>query len=247
MDRIRDGVPGLLTRLALLSASSALVYVVVGRLPASRTDEIDALVGFAAALAVLAALSWTLIGRPLPPKVLGSLAVGGLAAGVVLSWAGLFALAGPAKVVGALAVGSLLALQLDQAWLLLVIALLAFFADIWSVFAGPTRVIVERSPGVLDYLLVHFPALGLVGPGTALGMSDWVFLALFTVGSRVNGLRPRASFAAMLASLGATFLITMTLRRSLPALPLMGLAFVLVNADLFWARRPRLHRPPSSV
>jgi hypothetical protein len=225
--------------LAALGVLSALVYVGVGRLPSSGWDALDAFVGFAAALVVLGGMCWTVVGRLLPSRLLGILAVGGLVGGGALSWAGLLALAAPVKAIGALSLGCLLALQLDRAWLLVLIALLAFLADIWSVFAGPTRVIVERAPGVLDYLLVHFPAMGYAGPGTALGMSDWVFLALFTVGSRLNGLRPRATFAAMMVSLGVTFLITMAFRRPLPALPLLGLAFLLANLDLLWARRPR--------
>lgn len=234
---------GLPARLLILSAFAALMYVLVGRLPESGTVRIDALAGFAVALLLLGTLAWTLVAQPRPPLLLAGLAVGGLATGLALSAAGFLGLAAPCKVVGAVALGYLLGRQLDRAWLLLLVAVLVFAADIWSVFAGPTRVIVERAPGFLDYALVHFPALGHQGPGTALGMSDWVFLALFTVGSRMNGLRPRAAFAAMVASLFVTFTIAMITGRALPALPLLGLAFVAANLDLFWRRRPWTGRP----
>lgn len=227
---------GLVTRLLLLGMLAVAIYVVVGELPRTASLKSDATAGFLVGLVPVVLLAWTLVRSPLSQARLGLLVGLALVAGLLLSWAGWFGLAAPFKVVGAVALGYLLGLQLDRAWILVLIAVLAFAADIWSVFAGPTRVIVERAPGVLDYALVHFPALGTTEPGVALGMSDLVFLALFTVGSGANGLRPRISFAAMAVSLVVTFAITLTTERALPALPLLGVAFVMANADLLWRR-----------
>ena len=226
-------------RLLLAGVLSAAVYMLIGALPGTGSLELDASVGYLAGATLMAVLAWLIAGRPHSVRFLG-LAIGlGLAVGLALSWAGLLGMAAPFKIVAAVSAGYLLALQLDQAWILLLIAVLALFADIWSVFAGPTKAVVEKAPGLLDYLLIHFAGLGSNLPGVALGMSDLVFLGLFTVGSRTTGLRPRASFAAMLLSLVVTFAVTMGTRRSLPALPLLGVAFIIANADLFWARRPR--------
>jgi len=231
----------LLLRLVLVGGLSAALYYAIGALPGSGSLELDALVGYLVGVVPLAILAWLVAGRPLSPRFLGITTAAGLVAGLLLSGAGLFGLAAPFKIVAAVSAGCLLAMQLDQAWILFLIAVVALFADTWSVFAGPTKAVVEKAPGVLDYLLIHFASLGTGQPGVALGMSDLVFLGLFTAGCRITGLRTRASFAAMLGSFLVTFAITLTTRRSLPALPLLGLAFIFVNADLLWSRRPRRH------
>ena len=228
-----------LLRLLLAGVLSAAVYALVGAPSQTGSLELDASIGYLAGAVPMAALAWLIAGRPHSVRFLCVATGLGLAAGLLLSWAGLLGVAAPFKIVAAVSAGCLLALQLDQAWILLLIAVVALFADTWSVFAGPTKALVEKAPGLLDYLLIHFAAMGSNLPGVALGMSDLVFLGLFTVGSRMTGLRPRASFLAMLLSLVVTFAITMGTRRSLPALPLLGVAFVIANADLFWARRPR--------
>ncbi len=223
-------------RLLLFGLLVAVVYAAVGELPHAASLKFDVTVGFVAGLVPVVLLAWTLVRSSLSPARLGLLLGLGLAVGLVLSWAGWFGAAAPFKVAAAVSLGYLLGLQLDRAWILVLVAGLAFVADIWSVFAGPSRVIIDRAPGVLDYALIHFPALGTGDPGVALGMSDLVFLGLFTVGSAVNGLRPRLTFAAMVVSLAVTFAVTLLTERALPALPLLGLAFVVANADLLWRR-----------
>ena len=74
-----------------------------------------------------------------------------------------------------------------------------------------------------------------------LGVSDFVFLALFAAASRFLDLRYPAT---LLCTCFATFLAVtagLLLERPLPALPFIAIAFVLVNADLILAsltRRP---------
>ena len=66
---------------------------------------------------------------------------------------------------------------------------------------------------------------------SAIGLSDIIFLGLYLGAARRFGLRERASAVAMVAS----FLVTLALAiwwKALPALPLLSVAFLGVNADL---------------
>jgi hypothetical protein len=120
----------------------------------------------------------------------------------------------------------------------LLIVAVATVSDLFSVFAGPTRTLVEEDSPVLVLLLLVFPTFGSA-LGFGLGASDFVFLALFAAASRFLDLRYPAT---LLCTCFATFLAVtagLLLERPLPALPFV--AFVLVNADLMLAsltRRP---------
>ena len=88
----------------------------------------------------------------------------------------------------------------------------------------------ENSP-LLDGLLLVFPTFGSA-LGFGLGLSDFIFLALFAAASLFLNLRYLPTllgvcFAAFLAVTAG-----LMLERPLPALPFIAIAFVLVNADL---------------
>jgi hypothetical protein len=122
----------------------------------------------------------------------------------------------------------------------LLIVAVATVSDLFSVFAGPTKALVEEGSPVLDLLLVVFPTFGSA-LGFGLGVSDFVFLALFAAASGFLDLR---YLATLLCTCFATFLAVtagLLLERPLPVLPFIAIAFVLVNADLLLAsltRRP---------
>jgi hypothetical protein len=215
---------GLLPALAFLIRS----------LPSSGSSNTDALVGFAVCLAPVTCIAWQLVKAPLRDSFLWGIFLGGTAVGFLLSFAGWGLAAAPFKVVAAVAAGRLLGRQMVEGWWLALVALVALAADAWSVFAGPTRIIVERAPGVLDYLLINFPVLGGAVGGFGLGMSDVFFVGLFLAGCVRTGLRSRATLGAAASALLVTVLLALLLQRALPALPLLSLAFLGVNADLLW-------------
>jgi hypothetical protein len=99
--------------------------------------------------------------------------------------------------------------------------------------------LLEEDSPALDLLLLVFPTFGSA-LGFALGVSDFVFLALFAAASRFLNLR---YLATLLCTCFATFLAVtagLLLARPLPALPFIAIAFVLANADLilaFFTRR----------
>jgi hypothetical protein len=123
----------------------------------------------------------------------------------------------------------------EVSWVLLV-ALLIIPVDIYSVFRGPTKVIVEQQPRVFDALSIAFPLPGEHN-SAQLGLPDVLFFALFLGAAMRFRLRPSPTWAAMTLSFGLTLVLAVAGDISgLPALPLLSAAFLLVNADLIWRR-----------
>lgn len=228
--------PGpVLTRVALWALLTVVLHSLLAWVPGVDSIEVDAFLGFAIGLVPVLLISWTLVRGLLPGVVLGALVVGCVVVSGILSREGWFLLAVPFKVIVAAGGGVLLGRQVAEAWWLAVVAVVAIVADTWSVFAGPTKVVVEKAPSVLDYLLIHFPMLGAPGPGMGLGISDVIFLSLFTAGSVGAGLRPVAGFMAMAGSFLVTVAVALVWKPALPALPFLALAFLAVNASRFVA------------
>jgi len=73
-----------------------------------------------------------------------------------------------------------------------------------------------------------------------LGLPDVLFFALFLGASARFGLRRKATWLGLVASLGLTTVLAVYAdpfkTSGLPALPGISLAFLLVNADLIWRR-----------
>jgi hypothetical protein len=156
--------------------------------------------------------------------------------GFLLSFA--LSLANLSRIVAAASVGISLARHVGSVGVALLIVAVATASDLFSVFAGPTRTLVEEDSPALDILLLVFPTFGSA-LGFGLGVSDFVFLALFAAASRFLNLR---YFATLLCICFATFLAVtagLLLERPLPALPFIAIAFALVNGDLILAALTR--------
>lgn len=207
---------------------------VVARLPHTPWLEADGVIGFALCLLPVAWLVWVLCSRPVSTSILIVACVVALGIALAMAWRGQLTVAVPFQVAAAAGLGIVLARQVAAAWWLAAFAGVAILADAWSVFAGPTRRVVEQAPGVLDYVLVHFSPLGGPLAGLGLGMSDLVFLALFLTGSRALGLNVRGGYAAMLGSFVVTVMLAVWWKPAVPALPLLSLAFLAVNIPA-WA------------
>jgi hypothetical protein len=218
-------------------AALALVDALMPHLPA---------VGQPAAVAALALVSFPLatlaVAAAAPamrrgPGVLLGAAVVAVVVVVGLRAAGLGGMpATLAKLVAAACLGYALATLLAAPLEAVALAALVAVADTWSVFAGPTEAIAEGHDDVLDAFTLGFHPPG--EDGTArIGATDFLFLALFLGATVRLGLRPWLGFVLMTASFGATMALASWLDRPLPALPLLGVAFVAANADLLLGRR----------
>jgi hypothetical protein len=138
------------------------------------------------------------------------------------------------RILAAACVGIALARYITSVGVVLIIVVAAIASDLFSVFAGPTRVLVQEDSPILDALLLVFPTFGSA-LGFGLGVSDFIFLALFAAASRFLNLRYAATLFGVCF---ATFLAVtagLLLQRPLPALPFIAIAFVLINADLIVA------------
>jgi hypothetical protein len=131
--------------------------------------------------------------------------------------------------VAASAAGMLLGSFIGGAVEFVAIAAVIAVVDILSVAAGPTHEIAAHHPHTLDALTLnlHPPGGGIV----QIGCSDIAFFALFTVAGATLGLRRWAGWAAMTASFGVTLVLVYAFDAALPALPLLSVAVVAVNAD----------------
>jgi hypothetical protein len=198
---------GQIAGLALISFPLAtLVIAALAPFAASRAGALAAAAGAAAAVAALLIAA----GLPGTPATL-------------------------AKLVAAACAGFALTILLRTPLELAGIAVLVAAVDSLSVAAGPTHVIVEHHTDVLDTFTLAFHPLGARG-SAQIGVSDFVFFALFAAAAVRMDLRRRATWAAMTASFGATAAISYATDATLPALPLLALGLLLANTDLLWAR-----------
>ncbi len=147
---------------------------------------------------------------------------------------------GLAQLLLAAGIGLWIGTGIDEKAHLIPIALVATLADIWSVSAGATAVIIRSEQ--IHYFLLRFPTLG--GPKPAvpflIGLTDFLFFGIFyqaalrfRLGEKKNLLLLAASFliavaSALLAGIG------------LPVLPFMGLLFVIGNGRELQLKREDL-------
>jgi hypothetical protein len=136
-----------------------------------------------------------------------------------------------ARILAAACLGIVLARYVTSIGTVLIIVLAAIASDLFSVFAGPTRALVREDSPLLDGLLLVFPTFGSA-LGFGLGLSDFIFLALFAAASRFLHLRYAATLLGLCFAAFLAVTAGLLLARPLPALPFIAIAFVVVNADL---------------
>ena len=139
-----------------------------------------------------------------------------------------------ARIIAAACIGISLARYITSVGTVLIVVVVAIASDIFSVFAGPTEALVRANSPLLDFLLIVFPTFG--SPlGFGLGLSDFIFLALFAAAGRFLNLRYAATLLGVCAAAFLAVTAGLLLERPLPALPFIAIAFVLSNADLIVA------------
>jgi hypothetical protein len=154
--------------------------------------------------------------RVAPQAVLAAAAIGLGLVTVGLSAAGLDVAANFTKFAAVVAAGWWFLTFFEALSWLLLIALLIVPVDIVSVARGPTKEIVENQPHVFDALSISFPITGEHNTAQL-------------------GLPVAPTWVAMALSFGATLALAVGFDvAGLPALPLLSIALVLVNADYFW-------------
>jgi hypothetical protein len=140
-----------------------------------------------------------------------------------------------AKILIAGSLGFWLAQQIEALWWYVPVAAVAAGVDLFSVFAGPTKVLLAHGPVIVGYFTVAMAWFGYSWHQayTALGTSDLIFFSLYYEAAERFALRRVPTLVGMTAS----FVITVAIGfwfSALPALPLLSLGFVAPNADLLW-------------
>ena len=138
-------------------------------------------------------------------------------------------LADALRMAAAVSLALALARQVTSTGAALLVAVVASASDLFSVLAGPTRALVREDAAVLDFLLLIFPTFG--HPlGFALGVADFVFLALFVALAAYLALNPLATILLGCASILLAMLTGLFLGTAIPALPFVALSFLAANA-----------------
>jgi len=141
----------------------------------------------------------------------------------------------PALLFTAAGAGLLLVRRIEKSWHIVAAAMVAFVADIWSVYSaqGVTRQLIEKAPEVLNVLLLSFPFPG----GTVrpmIGVTDYVFIAIFLLHSDKFSLNTTNTLIAVTLSLVFTVTLVNVFGVGLPAIPLMSLFFIAINGKKLW-------------
>jgi hypothetical protein len=174
------------------------------------------------------------------------LAAAAVVLAVVSTATGLGAFANFAKLAAVTLVAFVVLSVLDDLPLVVLIACIVPFVDAWSVWRGPTHVIVTQRKSIFTTLSFAFPVPGEHASAN-LGLPDLLFFALFLAACVRFRLRPGWTWLAMAASFGATMAVAVWLDLGgLPALPGLSIAFLGANANLLWRKLApqRLHPNP---
>ena len=174
--------------------------------------------------------------RRSPPVQLALVAAAFGVLALFFQLAGLGALASFAKLAAMTAVAFAFLDFFENAYWVVLVALIVPWVDAYSVWRGPTSNIVEHHGHVFTALSFSFPLPG-EDDAARLGLPDLLFLGLFLAAAARFRLRVFWTWVCLVASFGATFaLAILTDQAGLPALPLLSLGFLLPNADLLWRR-----------
>jgi hypothetical protein len=162
---------------------------------------------------------------------------------VLLELAGLTALSNVAKLMALTLAGFWFLRLFDELSWIVLVAVLIPWADIASVYRGPTREVVEDRPGLFERISVAFSIPG-EDSAARLGPPDVFFFALFLAAAKRFRLRSGATWIGMTLGLALTLVATVVLDvDGLPALPGIVLGFLLPNADLLWRALHRRGEP----
>ena len=195
--------------------------------------RLDIMLSSAIVLAAVAVLVWSMLPLSVLGRRLPLISLAALPCAALFVWIGWVPAANVAKVVFAAALGIWIAGELERLSWIVIVAAVSAAVDIVSVAAGPTKAILAKGPVVVGYftLAVTWAGYSYAEAFTGLGVSDLLFFALYLGAAKRFKLRTGWSAVAMVASFLGTIALAMWWT-ALPALPLLSVAFLAVNADL---------------
>jgi hypothetical protein len=226
--------PGPATIVVAVPLAAFVYFLAAPALPALPAGDQTVLVAGGIGLLLVAASTLallpareTLIGPLL--IVLGSgLLVGALNAG---GSAGVGAGANVFEAFLAGAIGLLFARWLATPLVAVAVPLFVAAIDVWSVASGPSSQLLARGSDRVDALSFDLPAWGGMGSAGHLGLSDALFVSMFAAWAWRYDLRRWSTLAGITLGLLAALVLGIVLDRAIPALPLIGVGYLLPNLD----------------
>lgn len=127
---------------------------------------------------------------------------------------------------------------IDEVAHLIPVALVATIADIWSVSAGATAKIII-SP-IINYFLLRFPVAGTGSIPYLIGLTDFLFFALFFQAARRFELGMLKNTVLLLLSFFIAVAAAIFMATGLPVLPFMAVLFVAGNFSQLKLKREEI-------
>lgn len=141
-----------------------------------------------------------------------------------LHGAGLQGLANIGLLIAATGAGLLAARGLQHPNYLVMAAVVGALTDIFSVYHGPTKIIISTQ--AFPYMSYHWGLIGGGGIAPCVGIGDFLFLALYLAGASKFGLNRNSTLVAMCAAFVLGFLTLLVSPGGIPALPFMSAALL---------------------
>ena len=216
---------------AVYGATFALLVVWPELPPLGGTSDLNTALSDIPAMLLLVGCVLVLLPARDSPVLLALVVLGaGLLAGA-FTVAELIAPADLFKALFAGSLGLMLAALLAEPVVVVAVPLFVAGLDVFSVSAGPARLLTREGSPTIDFLTLYLPAIGGERAGV-LGVADLVFVGFFAAGAWRFGLRRRATAIALLAALPATVLVQLAVDGTVPALPVLAAALLVPNLDL---------------
>jgi hypothetical protein len=132
-----------------------------------------------------------------------------------------------AQLAMAAGIGLWIAEGIDDITHLIPVALVATIADIWSVSAGTTAKIVVSSS--INFFLLRFPVLGNNSIPFLIGLTDFLFFAIFFQAAVRYKLGALKNAILLILSFFIAIITALYSNTGLPVLPFMAVLFIAGN------------------
>jgi hypothetical protein len=146
-------------------------------------------------------------------------------------------------IIAASAFGYLVSFILREPNIVLPVAGLAAYVDVWTVLIGPTSHAIQNAPHVVSAVSAAIPAPGGAAHGfmpiSFIGPADFIFIAMFLGAAYRLKMEPNRTFwiGFPLLTIGMGAVLSGVFPVGLPALTLIGLSVVLGNVRCFKLKR----------
>ncbi len=136
-------------------------------------------------------------------------------------------------------VGKIVAQGVSERSYLVPLSLVASVMDLWSVWGGPSQLIIQN-PQSHNYFLILYPLLGTQQIYPTIGLGDITFMALYLGVIPRYQLKRRQTSWALIVAIFSVYLLSVLSAKPLPAIPFISAAFLVVNWKLLEFKKKEL-------